>query len=98
MPYRKVVECKCGRCPRTWYMNESEVREGQPIAAAVTASFVAPGEKPIDVHFDMLCPSCSSAVKNYILGIAKVIKGKSPERTKSKAKKEKPAPASPSST
>lgn len=96
MALRKVIECKCARCPRTWYIDDKEVEEGKPVAAAVTANFAAPDEQPIDIHFDILCPSCKSTVKNHIEGIAKVIKGKSPERKKSRAKKREEPKAPPS--
>lgn len=80
-----VMSYECSRCTRAWY---EDYKEGQtlPDPPSVKALLQDGTSAATKVEFECLCSACEKVVKNHLAGIAKQIKGKSPER-KAEAKK-----------
>lgn len=79
MPKKQVFEHSCDRCPRVWYA------EKDSDTPSLQLQFVATNEADsVVLDFGVLCENCSTAVTNYVKGIAKVKKTKDdPEEVKS---------------
>ena len=81
MPKKKVVEFECDRCGKTWLVPADKQDDDTPQA---TVSFInAEGKEEVAAHYEVLCDSCSSAVRNYL---GSVVREKKPEDEKSRAK------------
>ena len=80
MPKQAVYKYECDRCGRVWY---PEMKEGEEAPRTRKLKLLLTGkddEKMIDVTYDILCESCEKTVQNYVEGVAKDLKNKSPKR------------------
>ena len=87
MPKQAVYKYECDRCGRTWF---PEVKEGEspPETRKLQLILVGrDGEKMVEVTYDILCDSCEKTVGNYVQGVAKDLKNKSPKRGAKKSSK-----------
>lgn len=85
-----VAKMECDRCGVVWYVDYLE-SEGLPDAPGMSVHLQVPGDPAQDMKgsFEVLCPKCTQAVRNYLSSVLKVPK----EETE--AKKEEPKPAKP---
>lgn len=78
-----VLRNVCARCGAIWYL---EVEEGKQPPAPVSLELkLANGEDVQNIHFPVVCPSCTATITNYVNGIAKELKRRPGKR---RAKKE----------
>jgi hypothetical protein len=78
VPRKLMSEFCCSRCSRTWYV-EVDPNKPMPEAPSLVLELKV-GEEVISCKYDELCSSCAQAVKNYVTGVVKELKGKSPSR------------------
>ena len=98
MPRKLLVQYECDRCTREWFKDYKEGEDPPPAPSLYLKLDEVAGGSEVIVKFDSLCESCRKTVKGYIEHISKKIKGKSPERKKSKAKKNADDKSSPASS
>lgn len=88
MPAKKVLQYKCSRCPRVWYVDEGVPEPEQKFELLVDLSIKnengARTQKKCEVSFDCLCPSCAATVASLVDAIKRDFKKAGPVR---KAKK-----------
>lgn len=71
MARSEVVEISCDRCKRKEYVSRSEEKKEPDLTVHGMGR---------DIVLDDLCVACQKTVSNYIDGIGKEIKGRSPKR------------------
>lgn len=86
MPRQSVFKYVCDRCGRTWFP-EAKEHEAPPETRKLKLLLVGKdGETMVEVTYDTLCESCEKTVENYVTGVAKDLKNKSPKRGAKKKK------------
>ncbi len=100
MPKKQVYECTCDRCSRTWYPEPIDGKE-PPVSSLTFAFFDASPvtteskNGPVERTFEVLCSTCSKAVRNYLSHILKEKGAAEEEGSGASEEGDGPAPAPP---